>query len=99
MGGAGMEGVPAAGPHSANPVVARALNALPNPDREFGGRYDAAFRTALRSSLMDIERGIIGLSAETLRHSGAYNALEGDIRRIIRGLIDGLYGVTYSRMT
>lgn len=85
-----MENILTARPHSANPVVAKALNALPNPDKEFGGRYDAAFRTAMRSSLRDIERGIIGLSAETLRHSDAYNAMEGDIRKIIRGLIDGL---------
>lgn len=86
----GMDGGRRAGLNSANPVVAAALNAIPNPDREFGKRYEAAFRKAARSCLEDVERGLMDLTRVTTHQADAYNALPTDIYNLIKGWLDDL---------
>lgn len=76
--------------NSSNPVVAKALNASHMSTEEFNQRYESAFRVAARSSLREVERGLIDLKKVTLGQSDVYNALPRDIHDFIKGWIDGL---------
>ena len=86
----GMDGGRKAGLNSANPVVAAALNAISNPDREFSKRYEAAFRKAAKSCLEDVERGLMDLTRVTTDQADAYDALPADIRDRIKGWLGDL---------